>query len=311
MKSDRIQLEILKHLKLQPTHAYQLFQVLENAGVAKRSSEVYRIIKAMKQHDLIESREEAGRTGQSREVLHLTGKGESMYFAYYISMLDLNHELISNGRLTRMQDTVFQYFKEQHFDLSTRKALKILLDINLDWNDPLIPKIYRFFERFRDIVQIYMDIAGIATPPARMSGLFSRQGVLANKPRLRLHDMDFVVPIGYESAGLVEEGIGGKHSWLRQLKKTGMLCLPLSLGPGDPAVETYKRLAETDHLEIKDSVSGRPGNVDAIPETIVPTIDGHAIEVLLRKHFKYVRRVQLGEGLDLVVASGLKGTWID
>jgi hypothetical protein len=189
--------------------------------------------------------------------------------------------------------------------------MKILLDLNLDWNDPLIGKIYRFFERFRENFQIYMDVAGISTPPASMAGAFSRRGVLANRPRLRLHDMDFVVPIGYESRGLVEEGLAGKHSWLRQLKKTGMLCLPLSLGPSDPTIETYKRLAGDSPVEIKDSISGRPEMAKNGQQIAVPCLDGHDIETLVHKYFKDARRVQLAEGLDFIAASSLKCTSID
>jgi DNA-binding PadR family transcriptional regulator len=311
VKSDKIQLEIIKWLKLYPTHAYHLFQLLENAGVAKRSSEVYRIIKSMKQRDLIAARQQQERHGAAREVLRLTGKGESVYFSYYLSMLDLNSELIGNGRLTRLQDAIFRYFKGHFFDLAKKKQQKVLIELNLDWSDPLIGKVYRFFERYRDNFQVYMDVAGISTPPTSMVGAFSRRGNLVNRPRLRLHDMDFVVPIGYESRGLVEEGLSGKHSWLRQLKKAGRLCLPLSLGALGPNLEPYKRLVDDSPVDIKDSVSGRPGVAADGPGIGVPRPDGQGIEMLLRGSFKDVRRVQLAEGLDFFVASGLRNLSLD
>jgi DNA-binding PadR family transcriptional regulator len=104
MKSEKIQLEIIKWLKLYPTHAYQLFQILEKEGIANRSSDVYRIIKTMKQNDLIAPR--ATMQSDAREILQLTGKGESMYSAYFLSLIDLSGELIENGKLARLQEAL-------------------------------------------------------------------------------------------------------------------------------------------------------------------------------------------------------------
>ncbi|MBN2154149.1 MAG: helix-turn-helix transcriptional regulator, partial [Candidatus Lokiarchaeota archaeon] len=174
VRSDKIQIEIIKWLKLYPTHAYHLFQLLANAGVARRSSEVYRAIKSMKQHELISARPAQERHGLAREVLQLTGKGESVYFSYYLSMLDLNGELIANGRLSRLQDAVFKYFREHHFDPAKRQQQKVLVELNLDWRDPLVGSVYRFFERYRENFQVYIDVAGISTPPPGMAGATSR-----------------------------------------------------------------------------------------------------------------------------------------
>ncbi|MBN2152414.1 MAG: hypothetical protein JW839_13260, partial [Candidatus Lokiarchaeota archaeon] len=119
------------------------------------------------------------------------------------------------------------------------------------------------------------------------------------------------VPIGYESRGLVEEGLAGKRSWLRHLKKTGMLCLPLSLESLGPNIEPYKRLVDDSPVGIEESVSGRP--VAAVEGTrgILPGPDGLGIESLLRGYFKDVRRARLAEGPDFIVASGLRRGALD
>jgi hypothetical protein len=183
------------------------------------------------------------------------------------------------------------------FDFTKRKQQKVLVDLNLDWNDPLIGKVYKFFDRYRENFQVYLNVAGISTPPASMMPALSRRGLLANKPRLRLHDMDFVVPIGYESRGLIEEGLTGKHSWLRQLKKTGLLCMPLGRNELSPGTKDFKQLVGNSPIDVTDRLNERG------PGVSLPCLNEDEVETSLRACFKDVQRVELNEGSVFIIAS--------
>ncbi|MBD3354172.1 MAG: hypothetical protein GF364_22005, partial [Candidatus Lokiarchaeota archaeon] len=82
MSSKNIEFEILKRLKLNPTHGYDIYKYLARNGFIahNKASYVYKIIRRLEHKNLIETKELTSKGNRKKNMLSLTKEGRGFYY---------------------------------------------------------------------------------------------------------------------------------------------------------------------------------------------------------------------------------------
>lgn len=124
-KSDKIRFEVLKLLNESPTHGYDLYLILEEQGVVEQSSYLYKILRSMKEHQLIEESEEDSEIGPNKKILSLTEKGKNQYYARIIESARDFFKLIVEANIKALAKLYRQYLEQFGFSASSLAGKKI------------------------------------------------------------------------------------------------------------------------------------------------------------------------------------------
>jgi DNA-binding PadR family transcriptional regulator len=281
-------LEILEWLNLEPMHGYRLFQLLQSDGIATQSSEVYRVIKKMRECGLIEVKKE--QPEKAKEILRLTELGAGIFQEHIRSALEMNTQLIMSGLFTQLKVSIFSFFRKSFYDLQAiRKPPKILIDIGTNHGERTIKLIIDFFEGEK--VQVFVKAPGSKTRPT----MFRLDEPKQTRPKLgkslREHDADIVALFGCDSASVLEDTLKDPKSSLQYLSKKGVLCIPLNLDRFDDLPKYYSLIEGKALPDLNEQFVQEP----------VPLQD--EIEPVLVQHFGKVVHTLAVNGIGLIFAS--------
>lgn len=85
---------ILKTLKNNPTHGYELFIIFKEKGLINQPSDIYKILRNMKKKGWIKGQEKNSAKGPTRIVLSLTEEGLEVYFSYILDSMSILEEIM-------------------------------------------------------------------------------------------------------------------------------------------------------------------------------------------------------------------------
>lgn len=170
MTQSSLRFEILKLLKESPTHGYDLFIILQDEEMVKNASDLYKVLRKLKDEGIINEEKEESSSGPEKKILSLSKKGLIEYFERIIDsardfmdlLMDINvkqnyfvDSVINNKNYT-IPDLEGKkiYFNIQMLNPRMQVAIikRILLPLNKEMslfiNEPSVNrKLFRAFER--------------------------------------------------------------------------------------------------------------------------------------------------------------------
>ncbi|HME53718.1 MAG TPA: PadR family transcriptional regulator [Candidatus Lokiarchaeia archaeon] len=149
MKSNEVRFAILKNLSMGPGHGYDLFTIFKEDFEIKNPSELYKIIRAMKEEGLVRvaSVEEAG--GREREILEITPSGFETYYQEMLKASKNFLDLISETAIRRLVEGVIRRLSEMDMDwiFNETESIFVNLAIPIERQLQLINQIMRHFKK--------------------------------------------------------------------------------------------------------------------------------------------------------------------
>ena len=119
MKSDDIQLSILKKLNVMNNYGYELIKHKEFSngnGKSIDKSQFYKILRKMKEEGLIEIVDTEKETGKAREILGITEKGKQEYIDRTFDSAKFFMSLIREIMIDFMGEMVIKQFSHWKLD---------------------------------------------------------------------------------------------------------------------------------------------------------------------------------------------------
>ena len=105
-KSQTIPFEILKILRLSPTHGYNIFLNLKRQGLVKDPSELYKMLRSMEQENFIAGVEQKSEHGPKRKIYSLTPAGFGEFYTAVVDSAKLFLNLLIEATFSQMGDQV-------------------------------------------------------------------------------------------------------------------------------------------------------------------------------------------------------------
>lgn len=129
MKSNEVRFAILKNLSMGPGHGYDLFTLFKNDLEIKNPSELYKIIRGLKEEGLVRvaSVEKSG--GREREILELSPAGFETYYQELIKASKNFLDLISETGIRKLGEGVVRRLKEMSMDSIFEETESIFVDL--------------------------------------------------------------------------------------------------------------------------------------------------------------------------------------
>jgi DNA-binding PadR family transcriptional regulator len=149
MKSTEVRFAILKNLALGPGHGYDLFTILKAEFEIKNASELYKVLRGLKDEGLITQASLETSGGREREILELTPKG---FEAYYQELLKASKnflDLISETAIRRLGEGIVKRLEELEYRtiFETTESVFVHLSIALERQLQLINQVSRHFKK--------------------------------------------------------------------------------------------------------------------------------------------------------------------
>ena len=161
MRTDDVRFAILKSLSLGPSHGYNLFQQLKDEYEIKNPSELYKLLRTMKDEGLIKVLSADTSTGREREILELSQDG---FEAYYESLFLASRkffDLISETAIRRISEIAI---RQVSADTRLRDRIVAAESILLDLSLPLERQLQILNQIYRNFVKspvVYVRTRGI------------------------------------------------------------------------------------------------------------------------------------------------------
>ncbi len=308
-KSDTIRFEILKLLDECPTHGYDLYLILSEQGVVTQSSYLYKILRSMKDHDLIKEEEEVSAKGPNKKILYLTKKGKNKYYERIIDSAKDFQKLITEASikaLARLHRDVLSQFKYDAKYLRDKKVFFPNYRGDLEFILRLIRNIYIPYNVKLSIL--------VKVPIGRESNLI--KSFKRTKIDLRTIDQDLF--LGESTIDIINTfGQPLQRDIEYQLETSAYILKPEgSLFIFFPNRERIKRPKIFIDImrEVLNGVSSshkqRLKSIFSPPmKRKIPfsPLDAEEIETLLKKYFKEVEFINTHIFLDVFLAQGVLG----
>ncbi len=148
MKSDDLYFTILKELMLGPGHGYDLFMQLREMHEIKNPSELYKLLRSMKQDGIIQVALTEKVNGREREILEITPSGIEMYYKRLFDASKAFLNLISETAIRRLGEGFAQ---QLHSELANifKVSERVYLDLTIPIEQQLliVNQIHRYFEK--------------------------------------------------------------------------------------------------------------------------------------------------------------------
>nr|MDO8112017.1 PadR family transcriptional regulator [Candidatus Sigynarchaeota archaeon] len=153
MKSNEVRFAILKNLSLGPGHGYDLYTVLKDEFEIKHPSELYKILRAMKEEGVVRVASVAVSGGREREILELSPAG---FEAYYQGLLKASKnflDLISETMVRKLGEGIVRRLKEMNMQpiFDETENIFVSLAIPIERQLQIINQVSRYFKKGPEI----------------------------------------------------------------------------------------------------------------------------------------------------------------
>ncbi len=149
LKSAEVRFALLKNLALGPGHGYDLYMALKEELEIKNPSELYKVLRVLKEEKLVKPASVEMSGGREREILELTEAG---FEAYYQEMLKASKnflDLISETAIRRLGEGIVKRLEELDFNtiFESTESVYVHLSIALERQLQLINQISRYLKK--------------------------------------------------------------------------------------------------------------------------------------------------------------------
>ncbi len=149
MKSTEVRFAILKNLALGPGHGYDLYTILKSEFEIKSASELYKVLRALKDEGLVTQASVTTSGGREREILELTPKGFEAYYQGLLTASKYFLDLISETAIRKLGEGIAKRLQE--LDLSAifdnTESVFVHLSIPLERQLQLINQVSRYLKK--------------------------------------------------------------------------------------------------------------------------------------------------------------------
>ena len=149
MKSNEVRFAILKNLSMGPGHGYDLFTLLKDEFEIKNPSELYKVIRALKDENLVRVATVETSGGREREILEITPLGFETYYEEMLKASKNFLDLISETAIRRLAEGVVRRLNEMEMDtiFSETESIFVNLAIPIERQLQLINQVMRHFKK--------------------------------------------------------------------------------------------------------------------------------------------------------------------
>jgi DNA-binding PadR family transcriptional regulator len=112
MKSTEVRFAILKNLALGPGHGYDLYMLLKDEFEIKNASELYKVLRGMKDELLVQQASVETTGGREREILELTPRGFEVYYQELLKASKNFLDLIAETAVRRLGEGIVKRLQE-------------------------------------------------------------------------------------------------------------------------------------------------------------------------------------------------------
>lgn len=216
---------ILQHLKIAPMHGYELYKILKDKGLAKKTAQTYREIRKLRDLGLVVGDGEMDDRSTGKKPLHLTPAGERVYLDIgKQAFLSLN-KLALTGILFKLRRDIWSLVREQQRDFFA-KPRRVLIDYAEGSRGEFLRQLGIILKDRMDNLQLFLHEVSkhhIDRIVLERDGIVS---VVDANARLVPHDYDVVIAIGVETASLAKARMQEPRTgWLDMLKPDGALLV--------------------------------------------------------------------------------------
>ncbi|NMC04507.1 MAG: hypothetical protein GYA24_04805 [Candidatus Lokiarchaeota archaeon] len=149
MKSNEVRFAILKNLALGPGYGYDLFTIMKDEFEIKNASELYKILRAMKEEGLVSKTSLETTGGREREILKLTPKGFETYYQGLLKASKYFLDLISETAIRRLGEGFVKRIEEMDYRtiLDDTGSIFVQLSISIERQLQLINQVSKYFKK--------------------------------------------------------------------------------------------------------------------------------------------------------------------
>ncbi len=224
-KSEILRFEILKLLKECPTHGYSLFLILKDQELVDQASDLYKILRFMKDKGYIEGETKKTPKGPNKVILTLTDKGKEQYYKRVIESAKVFHELIMDTSVKRIGAIFINFFEKIGYNSKKFQNKKILFDMPMNFQ-------YNFQSRLINSIFTPLDTEVVVyVQPKKLEErnpfrIFERTKVdlkiIDENLSIKSNSMDIILIFG----GFIKEKLDSRLIKSRELlKKDGVIFL--------------------------------------------------------------------------------------
>jgi len=235
MKTNEVQIEILKILNIMPNHGYDLYLSLREPFEIKNPSELYKVLRIMLREGLIEESKKEKENGRERVIYTLSKRGQKHYYQTVLKSAMLFVDLMSDLITKKTKDFFFEEIVTHGFDsiFSKESNIYVYLDI------PFERQIYflnQFAQHFKKPQNFYFRFNEVPNSKIRSNNPLIKINILDQNLNIKPKTIDTLISFTH----LLFPIKNSKEKWIELLKPNGnalilyynrrIRVLPLLLG---------------------------------------------------------------------------------
>lgn len=310
-KTDRIRFNVLKLLKEQPTHGYDLFLILKEDDFINQASDLYRVIRRMKKNGLIEEETIDSDIGPNKKILHLTQEGIEEYYDWLIDSAELFFGILLDVMIERFSPP-WRALKDANISQDFLKNKVVYFSapyINVRLLAGLIKKFFADVDvEFKLVIKLNSEISRV--PFRSLENAQFDLRIIDELVAVRKNSIDLYIFIPF--IPILDKG-ESPRSFLQQhlnsLKDDGTFLIWLwrgsERGQQQPPPKIFQNL-------MRDVFQGVPENQKKrlqqiflpIPKNFTKSqrITAESMKTVLSRRFESVQEIELGERGSLIIA---------
>ena len=216
-----IRFEVLKILKNTPTHGYNLYLLLSQKGLVKHPSELYKILRTLKDRGMLQEESRESEQGPQKKILSLTSNGLEEYYAQITDSIQIFTDIMAEAVITIFHNLLTDLLKE-----NTITDEKSALFFDLTYFPPPIQRefLFKFVVPLQEKNSVYVRMIGnqLNDISALLDKIASNLTFLDENLSLKPQSMDHIFLVGRESITLLE---GRVKTYANVLKPDGGILI--------------------------------------------------------------------------------------
>ncbi|OLS14542.1 MAG: Transcriptional regulator PadR family protein [Promethearchaeota archaeon CR_4] len=207
--STLIRFEVLKILKSTPTHGYNLFLLLSQKGLVKHPSELYKILRTLKDKGLLHEESQDSGQGPQKKVLSLTSNGLEEYYLQITESIQILTDLMVEAVITIFRNLLTDFLKKSNIQYDRFQKSALFFDF-AHFPPPFQKEfLLKFVVPLQEKNSIYIRIVGnyLYEISSLLNKIASNLIFLDENLSVKPQSMDYIFLVGIERGILLKERV--------------------------------------------------------------------------------------------------------
>ncbi|MCP4761289.1 MAG: PadR family transcriptional regulator [archaeon] len=220
---NNIRFEILKRIKIAPTHGYDLYSTFSMQNLVKDPSQLYKIIRSMKKQGLLYSVKEKSKHGYEKEILSLSPLGLQTYYEHVSNYAKQFINLVEDANVLKYTKIIYNRLHTFNPNLFKNNNLIFLLDYRFVSIQRLLTFLIPFFKSLENNPKIFLNLNKkiVNKPPIpKLNCVFK---IIDTNSIIEPNSIDVIISLGNNTENFMSDKLFGIDSWIKKMKSDGVL----------------------------------------------------------------------------------------